>query len=291
MPLSFAGGADAFNVADLLAGGLRTITVCTDLLKTGGYLRLAPVRGARRGGVRGGRGGRHAGLHPPDGGRRRVRRRRRRRRRLRPLQPAPARRPRRPPTAATARTTFRTDRSKTTRHLGAFDCIAAPCLDECPVDQQVPAYMRAVPRGRPRRGVPDHPARQPAAGDPRARLRPPLRAHLHPDAPRRAARDPAGQALHHGRRGGGRRRRRRAGPGRARASRSSAPGRPASPPPSGWLAPAPRSRSSRSTPTPAAWSAARSRPTACRRSRSSRTSPSWSASASRSATASAPVAT
>ena len=40
MPLSFAGGADAFNVADLLAGGMRTVTVCSDLLKTGGYLRL-----------------------------------------------------------------------------------------------------------------------------------------------------------------------------------------------------------------------------------------------------------
>ena len=40
LPLSFAGGADAFNMAHLLAGGLRTVTVCSDLLKTGGYLRL-----------------------------------------------------------------------------------------------------------------------------------------------------------------------------------------------------------------------------------------------------------
>ncbi len=31
--------------------------------------------------------------------------------------------------------------------LGAFDCIAAPCLDECPVDQQVPRYMAAVRSG------------------------------------------------------------------------------------------------------------------------------------------------
>ncbi len=41
----------------------------------------------------------------------------------------------------------RTDRSKTPRGLGAFDCIAAPCLDECPVDQQVPRYMAAVRSG------------------------------------------------------------------------------------------------------------------------------------------------
>ncbi|MCU0506005.1 MAG: putative selenate reductase subunit YgfK, partial [Chloroflexi bacterium] len=40
MPLSFAGGADCFNVAPLLACGVRTVTVCSDLLKSGGYLRL-----------------------------------------------------------------------------------------------------------------------------------------------------------------------------------------------------------------------------------------------------------
>ena len=38
--LSFAGGADAFNVTDLLRSGMTTITVCSDLLKTGGYLRM-----------------------------------------------------------------------------------------------------------------------------------------------------------------------------------------------------------------------------------------------------------
>ena len=43
---------------------------------------------------------------------------------------------------------FRTDRSKTTRKLGLFDCIEAPCVDECPISQYVPAYMRAVREGR-----------------------------------------------------------------------------------------------------------------------------------------------
>ena len=38
--LSFAGGADCFNVADLLRSGMQTITVCSDLLKSGGYLRM-----------------------------------------------------------------------------------------------------------------------------------------------------------------------------------------------------------------------------------------------------------
>ena len=42
---------------------------------------------------------------------------------------------------------FRMDRSKTDRELHLFDCIQAPCVDECPVDQDVPAYMRAVRDG------------------------------------------------------------------------------------------------------------------------------------------------
>ncbi len=41
-------------------------------------------------------------------------------------------------------TTFDTSRTKTDRQLGRFDCIQAPCTDECPLSQQVPRYMDAV---------------------------------------------------------------------------------------------------------------------------------------------------
>ncbi len=40
MPLSFAGGADAFNVPDLLAGGLRRSRSAPTCSRPGGYLRL-----------------------------------------------------------------------------------------------------------------------------------------------------------------------------------------------------------------------------------------------------------
>jgi putative selenate reductase len=40
LQLSFSAGADAFNVSDILACGFKTITVCTDLLKPGGYMRF-----------------------------------------------------------------------------------------------------------------------------------------------------------------------------------------------------------------------------------------------------------
>ena len=41
LALSCSGGADAFNLSQLLACGLHPVTVCTDLLKPGGYGRLS----------------------------------------------------------------------------------------------------------------------------------------------------------------------------------------------------------------------------------------------------------
>jgi putative selenate reductase len=44
LSVSFAGGADAFNFPDLLACGLTPVTVSSDLLKPGGYTRLLQYR-------------------------------------------------------------------------------------------------------------------------------------------------------------------------------------------------------------------------------------------------------
>ncbi len=150
LPLSFAGGADCFNVADLLRSGMRTITVASDLLKTGGYLRLLQytektddafdavgatstadfiIRSAMAGGFAGAEGGDPATLAACAGFNLRA-------------------------YSDTVRhdwryrkDSFRMDRSKTARELGPFDCIKAPCVDTCPVDQAVPLYMGAVRRG------------------------------------------------------------------------------------------------------------------------------------------------
>jgi putative selenate reductase len=40
LQLSFSAGADAFNISDILSCGFKTITVCSDILKPGGYMRL-----------------------------------------------------------------------------------------------------------------------------------------------------------------------------------------------------------------------------------------------------------
>jgi putative selenate reductase len=137
LPLSFAGGADCFNATELLAAGMATVTTCSDLLKTGGYLRLPQYV-------------EHLGAAMDESG-------------ATDLPDLAAR-------AAAAddsarfvdlrryaertrgdwryqKASFRTDHSKTDRALGLFDCIAAPCVDECPVDQKVPQYMEAVRSG------------------------------------------------------------------------------------------------------------------------------------------------
>lgn len=150
LAMSYAGGADAFNIPQLLATGMRTITVCTDILKTGGYLRMLQyiertaaamtALGARDldGYVQA-----QAAAWAEQAG-----------------EPAPADRKAaglynlRHHAAAVRdnpllkKDRFLTDRSKTDRKLGAFDCIQAPCVDECPIDQNVPRYMVAVREGR-----------------------------------------------------------------------------------------------------------------------------------------------
>ena len=202
--LSFAGGADCFNVADLLAGGMKTVTVCSDLLKTGGYLRMLQYMenldqaiesaGAvdladfiARTAISGDRFDEFVPLlqwaaltdsglaldgeacsalagslasedgpvadrvtawavaHGFDQDRTEA---------LVDLVVKVMARLNLRHYAEKVRKdwryekeSFRMDRSKTPRTLGLFDCIEAPCLDECPVDQKVPQYMNAVRNG------------------------------------------------------------------------------------------------------------------------------------------------
>ena len=40
LDISFSAGLDAFNISDVISCGLYPATVCTDILKPGGYGRL-----------------------------------------------------------------------------------------------------------------------------------------------------------------------------------------------------------------------------------------------------------
>jgi len=143
LPMSFSAGADCFNAANLLAAGMQTITVCSDLLKTGGYLRLAQyvqmareaIKGAKTADIteftseKAGTTARTADFRA--NARKNLGNYAQQTRSERKLQKA----------------SFLTSRSKTVRKLGLFDCIEAPCVDRCAVNQKVPEYMNAVRDG------------------------------------------------------------------------------------------------------------------------------------------------
>ena len=156
LPMSFAGGADAFNAADLLASGMQTVTTCSDLLRSGGYTRLgqyialtrtalAEIGAAdlddfvcRRAAAISGFAASACGCVLVVSRRRKVCSRLG----LRDYADQVLENPR------YRRDAFARGRTKTTRPLGRFDCIKAPCTDECPVNQQVPRYMQLVRQDR-----------------------------------------------------------------------------------------------------------------------------------------------
>jgi putative selenate reductase len=122
IPISLAGGVDAFNAADVLLCGVRPLTVSSDLLRVGGYGRLSQYLaeiGARFDA---------AGVDRLE---------------ALPLDPirlaAYAERAASDPRYAKrgARPVFSSKRS-----LAPVDCMAAPCRERCPAHQDAPAYLR-----------------------------------------------------------------------------------------------------------------------------------------------------
>jgi putative selenate reductase len=127
--MSFSAGANCFNAPDLLACGMQTVTSCSDLLKTGGYLRLLQYverldEAIDSTGATTLESYRNASTPTLEDYARCVVRD--------PMY---------------RKSTFDTTHTKTPRQLGPFDCINPPCVDECPISQKVPKYMRAVHNG------------------------------------------------------------------------------------------------------------------------------------------------
>jgi len=143
LPMSFSAGADCFNAPHLLGAGMQTVTVCSDLLKTGGYLRLLQyLETTAEAFTRAGAVNMDefvmstAGTEavPGDVGLSALANLRR--------YAAQTCRER-----LLKKDTFDTSRSKTRRKLGLFDCVEAPCVEGCAIRQKVPHYMQAVRSG------------------------------------------------------------------------------------------------------------------------------------------------
>lgn len=133
--ISFSGGVDAFNVNNILASGLLPITVCSDLLKPGGYHRLLQyyeeinraykkyeantisqyIQNKSEMCVANTQFAAIANLN----------------RYADDLK-----------TSKYYKKDFLFDKNiKTKRNLNEFDCIAAPCISQCATDQNIPQYI------------------------------------------------------------------------------------------------------------------------------------------------------
>ena len=120
--LSFSGGVDAFNIAELFKAGIWPITLATTILKPGGYQRLSqlgeiideipyePFTGVKVGKV--------ALLSKQA--RASVRN-------TKPLKPQPKR--------------------KLDEKVPLFDCFTAPCTHGCPIHQDIPQYIEMLGKG------------------------------------------------------------------------------------------------------------------------------------------------
>jgi len=139
LDISFSAGMDAFNVSDVLAANIKPITVCTDILKPGGYTRLAQylqeieTRFAEKNAstidafisiTSGIKNVQKAGLAN-----------------LNKYADSVLDNP------AYHKENKHFDSIKTHRVLTAFDCVSAPCTENCATDQDIPEYMHHVATG------------------------------------------------------------------------------------------------------------------------------------------------
>lgn len=145
LDISFSAGADFHNVAEILACGLSPVTVCSDILKPGGYGRLLQYFEsiARKYAALSANQPeelvlKNAGISElPDA-------------RVKTLQHYAG--------EVLTSSYYKKDiyhipNIKTTRKLGLFDCIAAPCTDTCPSNQEIPQYMYHASRGELEAGL------------------------------------------------------------------------------------------------------------------------------------------
>lgn len=117
LQLSFSGGAHAFNVSEVLTCGFKTVTVSTDLLKPGGYMRLKQYFNELD----------SINLHSI--------------RKEMALKNLNHYADKVLESDFYQRKTIHEPSIKTERPLHYFDCISAPCKDTCATHQDIPDYM------------------------------------------------------------------------------------------------------------------------------------------------------
>lgn len=129
LAISYSGGADAFNLARILACGIRPVTFATTLLKPGGYERFAQLAAITDEAL---------GKLAQSGAADSI-----------PQAQRISLLAQEAPSLPRHRKEYREVASrKTTRPLPLFDCAAAPCSHAgCAINQRIPDYLFSVSTG------------------------------------------------------------------------------------------------------------------------------------------------
>jgi putative selenate reductase len=131
--LSFSAGTDAFNIADIISCGFKTVTVCSDILKPGGYMRFNQYFINLHEGLKN-RSSNNISefiIRTSD------------KHKLKDSALLNLIRYGEEVLKSThyKREYLKIPDIKTKSELGYFDCISAPCRDTCPTNQDIPEYL------------------------------------------------------------------------------------------------------------------------------------------------------
>ncbi|WP_380183123.1 putative selenate reductase subunit YgfK [Kalamiella sp. sgz302252] len=123
LPISYSGGASQYNIAEIFATGIQPITMATDLLKPGGYLRMKTCAQI----LENSEGWARQAIDVP---------------RLQKLADE----------ALSARWAQKSWKSREQIDAGGplplTDCYVAPCVTACAISQDIPEYLRLAGEGR-----------------------------------------------------------------------------------------------------------------------------------------------
>ncbi len=139
--ISFSGGADAFNMYELLSSGLTPVTVCSDILKPGGYGRFHQyIKELRK-------------VFNDDTDdntnyiKNKITANSTEKKYLQQLDNLNRYAKKTLSDVRYKNILFHAQSIKTNRLLSTFDCIKAPCVNTCPTNQDIPDYMYHTAKG------------------------------------------------------------------------------------------------------------------------------------------------
>lgn len=140
LDISFSGGADCFNIGDVLKCGLMPVTICSDILKPGGYGRLSQYLETIESDFKAS-GSSNIDEHILNSANMKNR------------NEAIVANLTKYADEVTEKdyykkTEYPYESVKTNRKLEFFDCADAPCMSECPAGQEIPRYLNYVATGQ-----------------------------------------------------------------------------------------------------------------------------------------------